>query len=312
MKIVVILGSGIGNSILFSPTLVALRRGLPDARIDVLAHKASFAEPFTGTGLVDKCYVFDGLGSALKLRREKYDVSIAAFPSNKWQFNVFAFLVGAKRRMTHSYNVGGMSALSFLQNETVPANESLHDVDQNLALLSLLGIQQPADKELVFHVGDAAGRWRRAFMEKNNLVGRHLIGVHPGSGPLAYKRAPVKKFVECIEENARDDSVALIFGTPDEADVKKLFPGALSLDSILVEDSLKNVGALIKECDLFVTNDTGLMHIASTSPKTHIIAFFNGTNPTRTRPYSDNADVVILRGSMLKYPFSSTKAKVGK
>jgi ADP-heptose:LPS heptosyltransferase len=45
-KILIILASGIGNSILFGPTLKALRKNKPDAQIDIFAYKKAFAEPF--------------------------------------------------------------------------------------------------------------------------------------------------------------------------------------------------------------------------------------------------------------------------
>lgn len=308
MKILVILGSGIGNSILFSPTLSAIRKTYSNAQIDLLAYKPAFAAPFTDSGLVDNMVTFRGLSTVWMLRREHYDVSITAFPSNKWQFNVFAFLVGAKRRITHSYTIRRVATLSFLQNEKVPSEESLHDVDQNLRLLKTLEISPPERSRVLFHISDDHVQFCKDYIKEHHLQGKHLIGVHPGSGPLAYKRAPVETFIKAIERHATENSVALIFGTPDELAIKELFPELLHVRTVLVDASLGNVAALIKECDLFITNDTGLMHIASTSPKTRIIAFFNGTNPTRTRPYTDKAEVVVLRENVLRYPFSSTVA----
>ena len=124
-RVLVILGSGIGNSILFSPALRALRTGLPEAQIDLLAYRPAFAEPFAGTKLADNIHSYKGPATVAMLRKQRYDISITAFPSNKWQFNLFAWAVGAKTRITHSYSSGRLSTLGFLQNRSVPAEESL-------------------------------------------------------------------------------------------------------------------------------------------------------------------------------------------
>ena len=309
MKVLIALASGIGNSILFSPTLTALRKNYPKAKIDIFAYKAAFAEPFKGSELINEIIYYKGLYTFLKLRKEKYNISITAFPSNKWQFNVFAFLVGAKKRLTHSYKVSKVLTLHSLQNLKIPADENLHDVDQNLNLLKLLNIEIPKKKELIFHTSKEDEKFAKDFLKKYNLSKKYLIGVHPGSGPIDYKRVPTKKFAELINKNSKQNSVILIFGAKDEEKIKQELKNSLKQKAYIIETNLKDTASLIKECDLFITNDTGLMHIASTSGKTKIIALFNGTNPIRTRPYTKNSEVIILKENKLKYPFWSTIAR---
>src|SRR3989344_5606965 len=167
MKILIILASGIGNSILFSPTLKQLRKSLPNAQIDLFAYKPAFAEPFKGSNLSNNIINYQGPSTLLRLRKQHYDISITAFPSNKWQFNVFAFLVGAKQRITHSYKVGRISTLSFLQNRKILANENLHDVEQNLNLLKLLNIKAPKKRELFFQISKDNEKWANNFIKEN-------------------------------------------------------------------------------------------------------------------------------------------------
>jgi heptosyltransferase II len=312
MKILVILASGIGNSIMFSPVLSALRKKYPDARIDAFAYKSLFAEPFKGSELINHVYYYEkgysGIKTLLRLRRNKYDISITAFPSNKWHFNLFTFLVGAKKKLTHSYNFGKLRTLSFLQNHKTPAEENLHDVEQNLNLLKLLNMHVPKEKQLFFHTGEENEKWADDFIKKNNLEKKHLIGVHPGSGPLDYKRAPLEKFIELIKKQAKENSMILIFGGDEEEKIKKELQARIK-NSIFVSSNLKNTASLIRRCNLFITNDTGLMHIASTSKNTKVIAIFNGTNPIRTSPYTKNSEIITLRDNQLKYPFYSTVAR---
>jgi len=309
MKILIVLASGIGNSILFGPTLKALRKNFDNAKIDIFSYKPSFAEPFVGSDLVNKVIYFEGIKTLFSLRKEKYDISITAFPSNKWQFNLFAFLAGAKKRITHSYNAGKIITLSFLQNCKIPADENLHDVEQNLNLLKLLNINLPTDKELFFKINKENEKYAEEFIEKNNLCGVCLIGVHPGSGPLEFKRAPEKLFINKINSIKNKDKVVLIFGGSEEKEIKEKIKNMIKIKSFIINENLKNVAALIARCDYFITNDTGLMHIAVAVKKPKVFAFFQGTNPTRTRPYSKKAKLILLKENRLKYPFYSTKAE---
>jgi heptosyltransferase-2 len=310
MKILIILASGIGNSILFGPTLRQLKSQLPDTQIDLMAYRPAFAEPFIGSELINECYCYEGPKTVLQLRKQKYDISITAFPSNKWQFNLFAAGVGAEFRLTHSYSTGRRRTLGFLQNTTCPADQSLHDVDQNLNLLRLLDLKISDDKAVLFHTGKDAEKEASTFLADRQLEGMRLIGAHPGAGPLQQKMAPTEKFVELLEQHADKDTRLLIFGGSEERGTKVALQQHLKMESHLVTAPLKTTAALIKRCEVFVTNDTGLMHIASTSPKTRVIALFNGTNPSRTRPYTDNAEVIVLRENTMTYPFGGTSASV--
>jgi len=302
-KILIILASGIGNSILFGPTLKALRDNMPEAQIDIFAYKKIFASPFTGSNLVDDVIYFEGIKTIFELRRRKYDISITAFPSNRWQFNVFAFLVGAKKRVTHSYKVKKFRALSFLQNCKIAADEKLHDVEQNLNLLKLLNIKIPKKKEVFFYTTKENEKYAENFLNKNKLKNAYLIGVHPGAGPFKFKIAPLEKFVELINKYKRKNSKILIFGGKDDQEIKLKLNKLLDNKAFILTNNIKDVAALIKKCSLFISNDTGLMHIATTSKKTKVIALFNGTNLTRTAPYTKNRIIIILQKNKLKYPF---------
>jgi len=306
MKILVILASGIGNSIMFSPTLKKLRRSFPKAKIDLFTNKVQFVEPFRGSKLIDNIFYYEGLKTLYKLRKEGYDVSIAAFPSNKWQFNIFSFIVGAKKRITHSYKIGKFRTLSFLQNLKIPADEKIHDVDQNLNLLKGLGINYVKDKGLYFHIGKENKVWAERFIKKNSSQRKFIVGIHPGSGPFKFKRVEKEKFIEELNKIDRKSKSILIFGGPEEAKLKEEYSKIIQ-DSIIVDSNLKNTAALIGRCKVFISNDTGLMHIATAMKVPKVVAFFKGTNSIRTRPYSKKAKFIILEENRLKYPFWSTK-----
>ncbi len=310
VDILVILASGIGNSILFGPTLRALRNGRPEARIDAYLYRESFGAPFTGSDLVDDFHIHQGPSTAYQLRTFDYDVSITAFPSNRWQYNLWSWLVGADRRITHRYPVGDWSTLRFLQTETVPADDTLHDVEQNLKLLEPLDLDPPDHPELFFYLDSSHRSFADQFLENHQLRDVHRIGIHPGAGPLAWKRAGEEPFLEELREHQTETSAVLVFGGPEEENVKTRFSerisSELNLKTVIVNGSLNETAALIDTCHVFLSNDTALSHIASAKRVPDLTVFFCGTNPTRTRPWHSGGKIVQLSEPRSAYPFHET------
>ncbi len=316
MRILVILASGIGNSILFSPALLSLRKAYPKACIDIFARKKAFAEPFLGSSIINKIFYYEGLKTFLLLRKQKYDVSITAFPSNKWQFNLFAFLVGAKKRITHSYKVGRFRTLSFLQNCKIPADENLHDVDQNMNLLKSLNMKLTRVNKLHFYIGRKNEKFAEYFIKKNNLKQKYLVGVHTGCNKKnKYRRWPGAHFVELINKLAEQHKKIMLFAGPDEViETDKIYRQIKHQKSIFLvkESDLKNTAALISRCKLFICTDSGLGHIA-TALNVNTLAIFGPAQASRTSPYGRHGNYVSLKlpcSHCLKYPFNSTSTKI--
>ncbi|MFW5746871.1 MAG: glycosyltransferase family 9 protein, partial [Nanoarchaeota archaeon] len=135
MKILLIALSGIGNTILATPFIQSLRNLYPDSTIDLLTHKKSFAECLNGSKIINSFFDLEHRKAItiIGLHKKHYDISFCLFPSNKWQFALLSFLIGAKQRCSHRYFCG--NHLSFLLTNLVEADPELHDVEQNMRLL---------------------------------------------------------------------------------------------------------------------------------------------------------------------------------
>lgn len=72
--------------------------------------------------------------------KERYDVSILAFPAYRREYHIVSFILGAKRRIAHRFASGYWSECTFLETDLVPVDESKHNVINNLELLRVLGI----------------------------------------------------------------------------------------------------------------------------------------------------------------------------
>ena len=108
-------------------------------------------------------------------------------------------------------------------------------------------------------------RRSKSFLKKNNLVGKRLIAVHPGSHPnLAYKRWPLERFVETLrrlqeQEQKKTPIHPLVVGGADEKElaeelIQHLGNGTNTAGLFAVEET----AVLLKQCDALLTNDSGV------------------------------------------------------
>jgi ADP-heptose:LPS heptosyltransferase len=317
MRILIILASGIGNSILFSPTLVAIRKNFINAEIDVFAYKKSFAEPFTGSNLVNTIFYMDGLNTIFRLRKRKYDVSITAFPSNRWQFNLFAFFVGAKKRVTHKYKTCGVKTLSFLQNYKIVVNEKIHDVEQNLQLLEAIGAERPSKPELYFFLDEEDDAFGEKYIKDNFIENNVIIGIHVGCNKLQkFRRWPKENFIELINKISFMNKNCIIFAGPDDYDDTKYIYDKLEYKTnvrLIANEKFKRVAAVIKRCTYFICTDSGLGHTAAAlGVKT--FAIFGPAVWSRTAPYGNKSKYIIAKdiscSPCSRYPFYSSSSKI--
>lgn len=327
-KILVISVSGIGNTVLLTPLLGVLRRNYPEYKIDFLTVDYGMADVVNRGGLVDDVFllpkgffaVFDFL---FTLRKKKYDYSITAFPSNRWEFNALSFLIGARYRITHSYQYHRLRTLSFLQNTKIPAREGDHDVKQNINLLSAFGLTPEHEKiELRFYLSREEREFAEQFCQENGLEKMYLVGLHPGAGTQQMKqlqgetkRWPAEKFARLADRLIQELGVrVLIFGGQEELAIKMRVRELSQYGDkmIIVSGRLGDIAAVIKKCSIFISNDSGLMHIAAAL---HVptVGIFGPTNSTRTAPFGKNCFVIksdVLCKYPLRYPFYSTSSRM--
>jgi ADP-heptose:LPS heptosyltransferase len=248
------------------------------------------------------------------IRKQKYDCSVTLFPSNKWYFNVFALLVGARKRVVHQYVTHPLINLGFLQHIRIAVDENLHDVEQNLNLLKAFGgSPDVVDKKLLFYVSDKDRHNAAQYVKENLDSTRKIVGIHIGSSQdfnFAAKRWPTEKFAALADRLEKElDVQVCIFAGPDESSELSELVRSMETTPKIIQQPIKLTASLIEKCDLMISNDSGLMHIA-VAMNTHVIAIFGPTNITRTRPYTENATIIYNENcnSLLQYPFTTTSS----
>ncbi|HEX2866151.1 MAG TPA: glycosyltransferase family 9 protein [Ignavibacteriales bacterium] len=308
MKILIFALSGIGDALMFTPSLKFLRETYPDARIDALVMFSGVRDIYKRNKYLNNVYYFDFLKEGavksffyLLKFRWKYDVSFNVYPSNRKEYNLFSFFVGAKKRCAVDYMRKNRENLAYLNNVKVLEDDCLHNVEENIRLCEKLsgkecseitGLDFFLEKEDLDFAGD--------YLRKLNIKeGDLVVGFHPGSATLKnhiHRRWDPEKFSalgrRLIEENK---AKVLIFGGPEENELKNtVASGMHSSDTVVVEaKSLAQSAAVMKRCNVFVSNDSSLMHVAS-ALKLNVVAVIGPTNTAYIHPWKTNYRIVSL------------------
>jgi heptosyltransferase-2 len=310
MKILVIALSGIGDALMFSPALRLLRERYPDAHIDLLTMFKGVQELYARNPDLSNIYFYDFLHRfplrsfmyAVSLRRHRYNVSINVYPQNRWPYNVISFLIGARLRLGHDYDHASVRSLNFLNNRRVHEEQLAHNVEENVRLVELVGIQRPADlPPLHVHLTEDDKQLAEDWLHDHRLVDRSpIVGFHAGSALFknhVRRRWAPHKFAQLGERLLGEYGAALLlFGGPDEYglndEINRLMHGRAF---VVKSTSLPASVALMSRCSLFVSNDSGLLHLAA-GLQLPIVAIFAYTNPNWVRPWK--APHVLVRHEM--------------
>ena len=298
-RIVIRAANWVGDAIMTTPVVRAVRRQYPSAHITVLA-KPWVVPVYDTNPHVDEVMVYENTGrhkmgmGTLRLARDirKRDFHLAVLMQNAFEAALLAFLAGVPERL--GYNT---DARALLLNRCVkmdPALKKKHLIDYYIAILTGSGIPS-AGRELELHIGSADKVWADSFLHENRLgQPAPAIGINPGAtGGTAKQWFPERyaRLAQAFKETYRTKVV--IFGGPADhslgEEISAAAPGACI--NMAGKTSLSRAFALIGRCDLFVTNDSGLMHAAA-ALDINQVAVIGSTDYIATAPANANSIMV--------------------
>jgi len=306
MKILINALSGIGDAIMFSPALSAMKKHLPDSTIDMLVMFLQVKDIYAANPNINNIYYYDFLNqSRLKsfkdisaVRRNGYDVSINVYPSNRKEYNLLNFRLGAGKRIATKYLHYSAGNLDFFNTNLVKEVKDRHNVIENFNLLKTIvpnAEEEELDK-LELYLGAKEETFAKNFIESNKLSGKKLVGFHAGSATLKghiNKRWSADKYIELAKKlNQQFDARILIFGTEKDLN-DKIHEAAKEFSFIPPVKNIMESLALMKQCSLFVSNDTGLMHLAA-ALQIPTVAVFAYTNYKELYPWQ-NSHIIVRK-----------------
>lgn len=233
-KILIIALSGIGDAIMFTPALKKLKELLPDSEIDALVMYKGAEDIYKRLPYFSRVYRFDFINSpkidSLKFvfeLRKNYDTSINIYPSNRKEYNIINFLIGAKKRAGIDYLRKNFINLGWLNNVCVKENDNLHNVEENIKLVEkLIGKEILDIPSLEFPLTKNDEQAANEFLKNYEINTNELvIGFHPGCATLKNhikRRWEPDKFAELAAKLIKEKNAKiLIFGGPEEDELKK-------------------------------------------------------------------------------------------
>jgi heptosyltransferase-2 len=270
-KILVISCTGLGNTILAMPLMQGLRTLFGAASLDVMVAASASAELLAAAKLCNRTYLYPRamkkrLSLFKRLRSNRYDLVLLSFPTFSLVFQLLPWLLRSRRNICHNYQqfLPFFRHYRSLYQDIIEVDEKAHDVEQNLALLRAFIAEAPrftAYPPLSFK--ETHLEFAREFFATNRIQHYVRIVIHPGSKKgTVYKRWPVKNYIALagrLRRHLRADIIFII--GPDESDLTESVTEHHYI--ILQSSSLLNVLAVVRDCDIFISNDSGMMHAAS-------------------------------------------------
>jgi lipopolysaccharide heptosyltransferase II len=309
-RILVFAYHGLGNFIMYTPALKLLRERYPAARIDLqVGNNTGCEEVLAGSALFDNIYnlpisagVRAWLARAKAVRDTRYDLTISEFHSHSWPLVLLIAASGAPFRLGHVTSPGWsrrFSRYSFVFNLPVAMREDEHEIERYIDLMAEAGARAvaPSAAATFIHLTDEDRAFARRFLEGGaGSMARTIIGFQPGTSPtMRWKQWPIERYREVIGRVLADspDSQIVLFGSAsEEAMIREVAAGLRGRISLAAgKTSVKQVAALIEQCDLLVCNDSGLMH-AAVAVGTPVAAIYGPTDFRRTAPLGDRHIVI--------------------
>jgi lipopolysaccharide heptosyltransferase II len=286
----------IGDTVLSTPSLFALRRFLPNAEIDILVEDW-VAPVLEGHPHADNVVVLErgGMISRARLARQirstGYDVVYNLHGGTTATFLTRA--TGARHRV-------GLKTYQYAQlhNHQAPSplllwgQQKTHSVEQQLALLGWTGVpvtDRPRTQLAVTPEADAVVNQQLA---EAGLEDRKIALIHPAAA-FATKQWATENFARVAESLAERGFAPVAIAGPNEHAILESLIDQTSVRIVSLDLSLPEVVALAARSQIFVGNDSGIAHIAN-AVETPSVVIFGSSNVAHWRPWNKAAAEVVL------------------
>ena len=295
-KILIVRPDRIGDVILSTPVIKNLKLAFPQSYIAFMCRPYT-RETLEGNPNLDEVIVYDKYGKdksplatvrfALNLRKYHFDWAIILHPTNR--AHLIAFLAGIPVRVGWDRKLGQLLTKKIKHTKQ---QGKKHESEYTLDLLRALNIPIKS-KDTYFPVlSEATARIEELLKAQGVTENDKLIVIHP-SASCPSKRWPQEHFLKLIEL-LKDKGGFKIAAITSEGEREFGEEAAKKSEVIDLRGklSISEIGALLKRASLFISNDSGPVHIAA-SLNTPVISIFGrkdpGLSPRRWGPQGKNS-----------------------
>jgi ADP-heptose:LPS heptosyltransferase len=310
-KILIINLGGIGDILLSTPALKALRSSYPDSRLYLLV-AGSVVEFAKRLPYIDEVFIFnlkEGVMELVRnvmvlsiLRKHKIDlaVNMRTLVSQRSAFKMRILLAAINPKARAGRDTEGRGRFFDFKIAEADRPEQ-HELEHNREMMRALGIEIK-DNTLDFKIEEDSVKKINLILEKEEIAEEDiLVCIHFGGKPS--HRWPLENLLEVAKEISKKVKCKFVLaGGKDElgaelcAAYRYIVPADITLINLTGKLTLNELGALIKRSGLFIVNDTGPMHIAAALHAPLLALFGPGyLNQFDPRVVSDKAVVLYKK-----------------
>ena len=291
-SILVVSSTAIGDTLLSTPAIKAVRERYPDAKIIAHFNKSNI-EMFENNPHIDGVISYYGgykrvFTTIRELRKHKFDL-VLIFHGNEPQATPMAYFSGAN----FIVKLPNTSKYGFLLSNTTshlhpPTSDLQHGIEQRLKVAAVVGCNSK-DKRMVLPIEKKDEDAIIKFLVSEGIKDNMLVGFQVGASTVS-RMWFADRFVELGKRliSAYPDIRVVITGSPSEREHCSKIAENIGRGAVVSAGRfpLRQVPALIKQFKVLVTGDTGIMHIAI-AVGTSVVALYAVADFRRTGPYYD-------------------------
>ncbi len=298
-RILIRANNWIGDVVMISPAVRAIREHFDQARIAILA-KGWVLETLRGNPFYDDLVEYDsdgrhrGPGGLLRLagelRRARYDMAVLF--QKAFEAAAIARLAGIGLRVGYATDFRRF----LLTHPLPPPQPGTHHVEVFLGIPRALGCRV-TDPFPFFHVDPESRRRAQEWLLRAGAPGRSpLVALHPGASkaPRAWHAGRFALLGRNLTE--RTGARIILLGGPADRDLLESIAGRMPPESLLpirLDLSIPDLAGVLERCQLFVGNDSGPMHLAA-ALGVHVVGIFGPGSPGRTSPIARDGCVEVI------------------
>jgi len=295
-RVLVVRLRSIGDTVLSTPSLFALKRFLPHASVDILLEDwvAPVLDAFPH---VDNVITFQrGSASARarvarRLRATRYDVVYNLHGGTTATF--LSRATGARNRVGYqTYQYARLHNYLSPSPSLLWERDKTHSVEQQLALLGWTGIPVSDRPPTQLAVTEQSAAAIGSRLESAGLVDAPFAVIHPAAA-FATKQWAAEHFGRVATELGGQGLPIVAIATPSETHLVDELKRKTSAPVLALTDlSLPEVTALMARARLFIGNDSGIAHIAA-AVKAPSVVIFGSSNIAHWRPWATAAAEIV-------------------
>ena len=296
MKILVRAPNWIGDSVLALPAIRSLSQNLPDAQFWV-ATKEWVQDIFLSHDFIKGTVPLLSGDNFKSLKKSAKEIKALRFDAGILFTNSFAsaflfYLAHIPERW--GYSTDGRGIFMTKKISTKRPDNSFHQAAYYKELVSGLGFKVGLRSLFLPLTKEEQKKARDQLVSLGAELNRPLVILNPGASYGPAKRWPAERFAQLgnfLQE--QNKATVLITGSRDENELAASISSRMTQRPIdlMGQTSLRMLAGLVSQSSLFVTNDSGPMHMAN-ALKIPVVAVFGPTDPSVTGPYQEPAVVI--------------------